>query len=164
MSVLDDVKMGLAEKGQNLAEKAKDSAEGARQKSEIKTRETEMETLIFKIGAKLVRNDPKRTSQECPEEMKRILILNKEIKALEAAMRKEDPTKACRFCGKIIPLEARYCTECGRRQDAVEQPTVSSPGEKEAPASTVTKCPMCGAAIGEGATECVICGYKVNGQ
>lgn len=164
MSVLDDVKIGLAEKGQSLAEKAKDSAEGARQKSEIKKRETEMETLLLKIGAMMVQKHAKRTRQECPDEMNRLLKLNNQIKALEAAMRKEDPTKACRFCGKNIPLEARYCTECGRRQDAVEQPPVGSPGEKAAPASLVTECPMCGAAIREGSTKCVICGYKVDGQ
>ncbi len=151
MSVLDDVRMGLAEKGQSIADKARDSAEEVRQKNEIKKKESEMEQLIAKIGAMTVRNNAKRTTQECPDEMKRLLILNKELKELEAAVHKARPTKACRFCGKAIPQEARYCTECGRRQDVDEQP----------PAPAGISCPMCGAAIREGDTECVICGYKV---
>lgn len=161
MSVLDDVKIGLAEKGQSLAEKAKDSAEGARLRNEIKQRETEIETVILKIGALTVQKHARRTKDEYPDEMGRLIKLNKELIALEAAMRGEGPTKACMFCGKDIPQEARYCTECGKKQDAVAQSPVSSPGEEEAPAPAETKCPMCGAAIREGAVKCVICGYQI---
>ena len=172
MSFLDDVRTELTEKGQSIADKARDSAEEVRQKNEIKKRESEMEHLIAVIGAKTLQNDLKRTLQECPEEVRQILQLNRQLEELETAMRKTGPTKACIFCGETIPKEARYCTECGRRQVAEEPaPKVAVPAAQAAPiksledevetAPVTTSCPMCGAIIREGDTKCLVCGYTI---
>ncbi|MEM3671458.1 MAG: SPFH domain-containing protein [Thermoprotei archaeon] len=70
----------------------------------------------------------------------------------------QQPTRACRNCGTLIPLTAAFCPSCGAQQVQPNQPaqTGASPG-----AEATVKCPKCGATVSAGMKFCPQCGAQL---
>lgn len=91
--------------------------------------------------------------------------------ASEAAPEAEQPERRfCIFCGKQVPLVARFCSRCGERQlsiledgsiaEAVPEPPPSSTAESESEQPERRFCIFCGKQIPVVARFCPKCGER----
>lgn len=72
----------------------------------------------------------------------------------------KDDVLVCKNCGKEMPLDSKFCLECGTRVDRqpVAEPEIQ---RKTVYDGTIHKCPNCGEILNSFVTNCPSCGYEI---
>ncbi|MCQ6558914.1 zinc ribbon domain-containing protein [Paenibacillus mendelii] len=112
MSFFDKVKQGASD----AAKKAQQTVEITKLKSQISGKEKDMEQLFHNIGASVYRAHQAGGSDESEEEvagfLRQLDEMQTEIDLLEERIKNIRYEKSC-SCGKVVPLDARFCPDCG---------------------------------------------------
>lgn len=113
MGFLDKVKSGLNDAGN----KAKTLVDVNRLKLQNSTKRKEIEELQQQIGQIVfeaaVGRRPEAGIGELQPRYDRIIALEQEIQENKKQIQILSDEKEC-VCGKTVPLEARFCSACGR--------------------------------------------------
>ncbi|MFD0714315.1 zinc ribbon domain-containing protein [Paenibacillus sp. GCM10027626] len=112
MSFFDKVKQSASD----AAKKAQQTVEITKLKSQISSKEKEMDDLYLNIGESVYRAHQAGGSDESEAEvagfLKELDELQVEIQMLEERIKNIRFEKSC-SCGKVVPLDARFCPDCG---------------------------------------------------
>lgn len=119
MSFFDKVKQGASD----AAKKAQQTVEITRLKSQISGKEKEMEKLFHLMGETIYRaheaGDIASSEQEIASLCEGLDALKLEIQLLDERIKNIRFEKSCP-CGKVVPLDARFCPDCGT--ELMEEP------------------------------------------
>ncbi|MBW7476816.1 zinc ribbon domain-containing protein [Paenibacillus oenotherae] len=112
MSFFDKVKQGASD----AAKKAQQTVEITRLKSQISGKEKEMEKLYLIMGEAIYRahesGDITAADMEIASFCEQLDAMKLEIQLLDERIRNIRFEKSC-TCGKVVPLDARFCPDCG---------------------------------------------------
>ncbi|WP_308638394.1 zinc ribbon domain-containing protein [Paenibacillus silvisoli] len=112
MSFFDKVKQGASE----AAKKAQQTVEITKLKAQISGKEKEIDKVYTAIGAAVFRahqaHDMSLAEQEVTTCCTQVDELHDEIGQLEERIKMIRFEKTC-TCGKVVPLDARFCPDCG---------------------------------------------------
>jgi len=112
MSFFDKVKQSASD----AAKKAQQTVEITKLKSQISGKEKDMDQLFHNIGESVYHAHQANGSEESEAEvagyLKELDELQLEIQLLEERIKNIRFEKSC-SCGKVVPLDARFCPECG---------------------------------------------------
>lgn len=112
MSIFDKLKQGVNDAGQ----KAKAAVEVNRVKAQIQAAQKQVEEKQAQIGQLVFHMFDTGSTVALTSEMKAICeeisLVQIEIKQLASKLREMHNEKECN-CGKVIPLDTRFCPFCG---------------------------------------------------
>lgn len=155
MSFLDKFKKGVAEAGTL----AKVTVEVNRLKLQISNKKKEIQEHYLRIGEAVFQIRQEAESEDklaaIDEWCSQILGIQAEIKELELKINELSNEKTC-GCGKVLPLDAKFCVSCGHKFEEVI--VVPSEPEQEATAT----CPSCHQVIQSDAKFCGSCGFTLS--
>ncbi|WP_018757469.1 zinc ribbon domain-containing protein [Paenibacillus terrigena] len=155
MSFLDKFKKGVAEAGTL----AKVTVEVNRLKLQISNKRKEIQEYYLKIGEAMFQirqeeeSDAKLTSID--EWCAQILSIQADMKDLELKIKELSNEKTC-ACGKVLPLDAKFCVSCGHKFEEVIVVTLEPELEETA------TCPSCHQSVQNDAKFCGSCGYTLS--
>lgn len=116
MSFFDKMKQGASD----VAKKAQQTVEITKLKTQISLKEREIEKTCTYIGEAVFRSyangDWKLAGQDIDSYCEHITGLRRDIRAIEAKVKAVRNEKEC-SCGKIVPLEVKFCPTCGHAFD-----------------------------------------------
>ncbi|MFH5182047.1 zinc ribbon domain-containing protein [Paenibacillus sp. TAB 01] len=112
MSFFDKMKQGASD----AAKKAQQTVEITKLKTQISLKEREIEKSYAYIGEAVFHSyrngDWKMAGKDIEGYCLHITGLRRDISVLEAKIKAVKNEKEC-SCGKIVPLEVKYCPACG---------------------------------------------------
>ncbi|WP_314587594.1 zinc ribbon domain-containing protein [Paenibacillus terrigena] len=155
MSFLDKFKKGVAEAGTL----AKVTVEVNRLKLQISNKRKEIQEYYLKIGEAMFQirqeegSEAKLTSID--EWCAQILSIQADMKDLELKIKELSNEKTC-SCGKVLPLDAKFCVSCGHKFEEVIVLTLEPELEETA------TCPSCHQTVQNDAKFCGSCGYTLS--
>lgn len=172
MGFFDKLKEGASK----AADKAKDSVEVVRINSQIAAKRKEIEKCYMQIGEVVFRayvaNELTSIDQSIVSTSDMILSLQRDIVELEEKIKIIREEKDC-VCGKLVPLESRFCPSCGHKfEENGEAPVAIAQYNLEVAATTsvnpsveivketpaVRNCSNCQAELGSEDMFCEQCG------
>ena len=156
MSIFERMKQGATE----AARKVEQTVEISKLKSQISTREKEIDRLYARTGKTVYdaysRGDLSRSETEVMDYCEQLSDLHEDIKLIQEKITNIKLEKSCSACGKIVPVNARFCPDCGKKfPEYDEKPQESTVGEIR------VLCAVCGTENDIGARYCVECGNEL---
>jgi rRNA maturation endonuclease Nob1 len=156
MSLFDKVKQSASE----AARKAQQTVEITKLKAQISGKEKDMDKLLYQIGASIYQSHQAGNIAESEEEVVNYCRLldevQTEIQFMEERIKNIRFEKTCPTCAKVVPLNARFCPDCGTQ----------FPDEPK-PDSTVGEirviCSHCSTENELSAKHCLSCGGRLTG-
>lgn len=153
----DKLKQGASK----VTDKAQQTVEITRISTQISLKKKEMDKRITLIGEAVFNAYCQDTllQQESliGQISEEIVMIQNEILSLELKIKEIKNEKNC-MCGKVMPLESKFCPSCGNKFD---EPTTSldvDPSEQE---KFDLRCPSCHEYMEKDAKFCGNCGYQV---
>ncbi|MFS0723932.1 double zinc ribbon domain-containing protein [Paenibacillus sp. 1P07SE] len=114
MSFFNKVKQGASE----AAKKAQQTMEITKLKSQISSKEKEMDKIQLKIGKSVYRaftaGDLAQSETEVLDYCEELVLLQQDIEVIEDKIKNMKSEKSC-SCGKVVPIDLKFCPECGKR-------------------------------------------------
>lgn len=159
MSFFKRVQEGAAK----AAEKAKETVEVSRLSTQISSKKRDIARIQQNIGEMVYQSYLTEGSESSEASVipmcDQISVLYREIAGIELKIKEIKNEKDC-VCGKVVPLDTRFCSSCGhkfeeRHQEENEAPLAESEAEVE---EIVVECAECHAPLEPGATFCGNCG------
>ncbi|WP_409344049.1 zinc ribbon domain-containing protein [Paenibacillus sp. MBLB4367] len=153
MGFLDKLKEGASK----AADKAKETVEITRLNTQISSKKRDVERNFSKMGEAVFQaylaGDLSTAEGSISEISQEIIGWQKEITALELKIKEVKNEKDC-VCGKVVPIEAKFCQGCGHKfEDAVQ------PAAEAVPVQVV--CPSCSSEVDDDAKFCGNCGHTL---
>lgn len=153
MGFLDKLKEGASK----AADKAKETVEITRLNNQISGKKKDIERGYAKIGETVfqayVAGDLSVAEPEIQTISQDIISMQKDISALELKIKETRNEKDC-VCGKVVPLEAKFCQGCGHKFEDAVQPVEAAVAQ--------AKCPSCSSVIEDDARFCGNCGHTIS--
>lgn len=144
-----------------VADKSGKLIEETKLKIAISERQTDIDEIYEEIG-KAVYNSYKSgedVGKEFTKQAKQIDKLNDDIAEMNKKILYNKGLRVCGNCGVTIPLDSKFCTDCGEKQKAVKLKEEKKITKKEE--VVVEKvCPECGQVFEPTAKFCSKCGHK----
>jgi rRNA maturation endonuclease Nob1 len=154
MGFLDKLKEGATK----AADKAKETVEVTRLNTQISGKKRDIERSYAKIGETVFQayadGDLSAAEPEIQTLSQDIIGWQKEIAALEQKIKEVKNEKDC-VCGKVVPLDAKFCQGCGHKFEEPVQPVGAAVTVVQA------NCPSCASVIEEDARFCGNCGHTL---
>ena len=150
MALFDQMKGKLSQAGQNTAKKAKDLTEVARLNSVISSAERQISELYGKIGYGVYCAYCKNPIPEVRELIEQVNELHRTIEDSKAQIKTINAADLCPQCGAKINRNMAFCSSCGFKLPAEEQPAAN------------IYCSKCGAQVPGDSAFCTACGEKLN--
>jgi rRNA maturation endonuclease Nob1 len=154
MGFLDKLKEGATK----AADKAKETVEVTRLNTQISGKKRDIERGYAKIGETVFQayadGDLSAAEPEIQTLSQDIIGWQKEIAALEQKIKEVKNEKDC-VCGKVVPLDAKFCQGCGHKFEEPVQPVAAAVTVVQA------NCPSCASVIEEDARFCGNCGHTL---
>lgn len=144
-----------------VADKSGKLIEETKLKIAISDKETDIDEIYEEIG-KAVYNAYKLgedVGKEFTKQGKKIDKLNEEIAEMNKKILFNKNLRKCESCGEIVPLESKFCTNCGEKQKAVKIKEEKKVIKKEE-VEVEKVCPECGEVCEPSAKFCNKCGHK----
>ena len=151
----------LKEGATKAADKAKDSVDVVRINAQISAKQKEIEKSYMIIGESVFKanaaNDLAIAEQIIKAESEKIVILQQENRVLTQKIKQIKDEKTC-SCGKVVPMNAKFCASCGNKFEIIES-------EEEVviveTIPNVIVCSDCGCTVATSNEYCENCGQKV---
>lgn len=156
MSFFDKFKKGVADAGTM----AKVTVEINRLKLQISNKKKEIQEHYLQIGEAVFRIRQEGESDQKLEAIdnwcNQILSVQANIKELELKIKELSNEKTCE-CGKVLPLDAKFCVSCGHKfeegvMENIVEPVLIEPA----------KCPSCHQDIQDDSKFCGSCGCTLS--
>jgi parallel beta-helix repeat protein len=96
------------------------------------------------------------------EEIVRTGVTRFKAKEIQPKISISDNIKVCHYCGKELRLEARFCVECGKKYEEIQQTPIISDVMKEEFKKSPNFCRFCGIELIKEARFCSQCGRLIN--
>lgn len=160
MSFFDKLKQSASK----ATDKAKESVEIVRLNGQISATRKEIEKQYMLIGQMVFEAELKDELYAVKERMagaKRIIMDSQSaIKELELRIKEIKAVKDC-DCGNSLPLDARFCSSCGKKFDVSAEVSPSAAIEQSGAVVVKKSCTSCNAIIDPEDQFCLECGTKV---
>ncbi|MDF2925782.1 MAG: hypothetical protein K0R57_4696 [Paenibacillaceae bacterium] len=161
MSFFKKVQEGAAK----AAEKAKETVEVNRLSAQIHSKKREIDKLHQTIGESIYQsylaNDFANAESAVISMCEQIAELQKEIAAVELKIKEVKNEKDC-ICGRIVPLETKFCSFCGHKFEAEPKDDPAQTGQESAAAENTVQCAACQSVLEPDAQFCGDCGAAVS--
>lgn len=165
---LKKIKLGAEEVGK----KAQQTFEVNRLKAQIKEKQKEIEKRYTQIGREVYQaikaEDEDRAKGDVELLSRQIRRLEEEIKEMNDKILELNSEKNCP-CGNIVPVETRYCPNCGHKfeepvkaEEEEEEEALHDPEPEEELIELKRVCPSCRTAIDPDAKFCEHCGKIIS--
>ena len=161
MVILENIGKKIGDVSGKAVERTKQYTDISSTNYKIKESEKELKDLYAKIGEAYVNKFGDEADEELKENVdavkelkQKIYELNDHLSDVKAA---KDGNKRCEHCGEIIPIDAKFCTKCGKETGQADED-----GNLIEESTDVKECPECHAVIKDNADVCPACGAKVN--
>lgn len=125
MDFFDKLGETISSKSRDVAKKAKEITEVVSLNAKISTQEDIIKKAYYDIGKKYYETHKDEVNEFSSEfeiinhALKEIEIYKKEIQTIKS-------TKVCEACNEEVPLEASFCSKCGRKFE-VKSMDIDSP-------------------------------------
>ncbi len=144
-----------------VADKSGKLIEETKLKIAISEKQTDIDEIYEEIG-KAVYNAYKAgedVGKDFTKEAKKIDKLNEEIQNMNTKILYNKGLRVCASCGETIPLDSKFCVNCGEKQKAVKIKEEKKETKKEE-VEVEKVCPECGQVFEPTAKYCNKCGHK----
>ncbi|WP_165921099.1 zinc ribbon domain-containing protein [Paenibacillus albiflavus] len=144
-----------------VTDKAQQTIELSKLTSQISAKKKEIDKLLHLIGGEAYHafsnEDLMQAEPRIAQFSKEIKAIQEEIELLEIKVKELKNEKEC-TCGKVVPLDTKFCPVCGNK---FEPQITSVDVIPEGTEVVVSECPVCHAALQPDAKFCESCGCKV---
>jgi len=155
MSLFDRMKQGASE----AARKVEQTVEITRLKAQISSREKEKDRLFGRIGEALygayTAGDLSRSEAEVMDYCAQLSELDADIAQINEKIKNIKLEKTC-ACGKVVPADAKFCPDCGRR-------FADEPKHEDTVGEIRVVCSSCKTENEIGSRYCIQCGADLSG-
>ena len=156
MSFFDKMKQGASD----AAKKAQQTVEFTKLRAQISAKEKDMDKLFHQIGAAIFHSHQQGNVADSEEEVmgccQQLDDLHQEIIFTEERIKNIKFEKTCPTCSKVVPLNARFCPDCGTQFP-----------EEPKPETTIGEirviCSHCKMENDLSSKHCLTCGNKLSG-
>ena len=152
MAFIDNVRGKLTQASQTTVQKAKDLSEIARLNSVISSTEKQIQDMYSKIGHGVFFAYRDNPLPEVADLLAKADELHRTVDDCKAQIKAIQTADCCPQCGAKVGKGMVFCSGCGYRLQAEEQPPVDEPP---------MFCTNCGARIYSTSKFCNSCGHKV---
>ncbi|MBO5477438.1 MAG: zinc ribbon domain-containing protein [Clostridia bacterium] len=144
-----------------VADKSGKLIEETKLKISISEKQTDIDEIYEEIG-KAVYNAYKSgedVGKEFTKQAKKIDKLNEEIAEMNKKILYNKGLRTCESCAEVIPLDSKFCINCGKKQKAVKLKEEKKEIKKEN-VEVEKVCPECGQVFEPTAKFCNKCGHQ----
>ncbi len=152
MAFFDEVKGKLTQAGQSTMQKTQELTEIARINGRITEAKDKINELYGQIGYEICHSYAQNPLPEVAELMAKVSELHDSIEAGKERINTIKSASLCPNCGAKIKPNMMFCSECGSKLPAREQPVKTGDAQY---------CSNCGAPMAAGSMFCTSCGAKI---
>lgn len=147
MAFFDDLGRRISQAGQGALKKTRNVADTVRINADISDQERNLNNLYNQIGRAYFAIHGSEPDERLKELVESVKETNKRIEELKKQLNSMKDTCACIKCGAMNPENSLFCTVCGARLKAEDEPVQMF-------------CTNCGRMITQGTKFCNYCGYE----
>lgn len=151
MAFMNNMRDKLSQVSQATVQKAKDLSELAKLNSTISNTEKQINELYQKIGYEVYCAYCEAPLPEVADLIQQVADLHQSIKTCKTQINAINAADTCPQCGAKISKGMAFCSGCGHKLLADEQPVAEQP----------LFCSNCGAQISADSIFCTSCGQKL---
>lgn len=131
MSTWENLKGSLFSAGRDVSQKAKEVSEVAKLKMDIRTKEDFVEKQYAILGRAYYEANKEDAGERDAEQFRVITEALEEIARMSQQVLDIQGVVQCPNCGKKVPSENTFCSDCGARlDDIIVEATVVEPADE----------------------------------
>lgn len=148
MDFFNDLGRKFTQAARSVQALTRDGAEGSRLSSDLKSAQAELEQRYAELG-RAYYESLGSPDAEIPGAL--IDRVRASLSRIDELTVQRDRRVRCPSCGFVLPPEARFCSNCGKRMP--EDAPIPAEADSDA-----EYCPECGAMRRDGDAYCAVCG------
>ena len=151
MDFLNDLGKKFTQAARSVQAFTRESTESTRLSSALRDARDELDSLYAELGRACYEQHTRPESEIPADLFDRVRAALERVDELSA---RRERRARCPGCGAVQPIEARFCSNCGRRMPE------DAPAPIEADDEDGQYCPECGAMRRDDADFCAVCGHS----
>ena len=151
MDFLNDLGKKFTQAARSVQAFTRESTESTRLSSALRDARDELDSLYAELGRACYEQHT-RPESEIPADL--FVRVRAALERVDELSARRERRARCPGCGAVQPIEARFCSNCGRRMPE------DAPAPIEADDEDGQYCPECGAMRRDDADFCAVCGHS----